>query len=127
MNLDADSDGLPDAWESVHGLDPQNSADAPLDADHDGVTNLDEYLSGTDPQDAGSRLRIETLRVKANSIALGFTALANRTYQVESRNAIDGTWNRVEKIDAQPNDRSITVTNILPSLKAEEFYRVRTP
>ena len=46
---DADSDGLPDAWERWHGLDPGNASDAALDPDGDGLTNLEEYLNGTLP------------------------------------------------------------------------------
>jgi N-acetylmuramoyl-L-alanine amidase len=46
---DYDGDGLPDAWEHLHGTDPLiPSADE--DPDGDGRTNLQEYLEGTDPQ-----------------------------------------------------------------------------
>jgi hypothetical protein len=48
--LDADHDGMPDAWERRHGFDPYNPADGPADADKDGYTNLEEYLNGTDPR-----------------------------------------------------------------------------
>lgn len=51
---DADSDGMPDAWESTHAFDPASAADAALDADSDGLTNLKEFLSGTNPRDADS-------------------------------------------------------------------------
>ena len=44
---DADSDGMPDAWESTYGVTAQN-----LDADGDGYTNLEEYLNGTHPFDS---------------------------------------------------------------------------
>ena len=43
---DSDGDGMPDQWESSHGLDPQNSADGPMDRDGDGYTNVEEYLNG---------------------------------------------------------------------------------
>lgn len=46
---DSDGDGMPDAWEIAHGLNPDNPADANTDADADGVTNLQEYLAGTNP------------------------------------------------------------------------------
>jgi chitinase len=45
---DSDGDGMPDAWEQQHGLNPAAN-DADDDPDHDGVTNLNEYLGGTDP------------------------------------------------------------------------------
>jgi len=45
---DSDSDGMPDAWETVHGLNPAVN-DAAGNPDHDGYTNLEEYQNGTDP------------------------------------------------------------------------------
>ncbi len=46
---DDDNDGMPDWWESLHGLDPNNASDASQDPDMDGLTNLEEFLGGTDP------------------------------------------------------------------------------
>lgn len=48
----ADADGLPDAWEIAHGLDP--AVDNHLgDPDGDGVPNLLEFALGLDPNSAG--------------------------------------------------------------------------
>lgn len=46
---DGDQDGMPDRWESSHGLKPQDPSDAASDKDQDGYTNLEEYLNKTDP------------------------------------------------------------------------------
>ena len=46
---DTDGDGMPDAWEKGHGLNPQDVADGAKDQDGDGYTNTEEYLNGTDP------------------------------------------------------------------------------
>lgn len=46
---DTDHDGMPDAWETRHGLNPRDPADGPADKDTDGYTNLEEYLNQTDP------------------------------------------------------------------------------
>lgn len=46
---DNDDDGMPDAWESGHGLNPHDLADGSKDQDGDGYTNVEEYLNGTDP------------------------------------------------------------------------------
>lgn len=42
---DDDEDGMPDAWERRHGLNPADSGDANGDADRDGYTNLEEWLA----------------------------------------------------------------------------------
>ena len=57
---DGDDDGLPDAWEVLHNLDPDddgmvdpaNGADG--DPDDDGLSNLGEFENGADPRDADS-------------------------------------------------------------------------
>lgn len=41
---DTDGDGMPDAWEIEHGLNP-NVANNNGDFDHDGYTDLEEYLN----------------------------------------------------------------------------------
>jgi hypothetical protein len=50
ITMDADNDGLDDAWETEHGLDP-NRNDAAEDFDGDGISNINEFTAGTLPDD----------------------------------------------------------------------------
>jgi len=45
----APSDGMPDAWETAHGLSPNDPADGPRDLDADGYTDRGEYLNSLIP------------------------------------------------------------------------------
>lgn len=43
---DTDGDGMPDAWETAHKLNPKDASDAAKDRDGDGYTNIEEYVNG---------------------------------------------------------------------------------
>ncbi len=42
---DTDGDGIPNAWETAHGLNPNSAADNKLDFDNDGYINVIEYIN----------------------------------------------------------------------------------
>jgi|GEM_PF-1017569 len=48
---DTDGDGLSDAWEVYHELNPLTENQVGKDSDDDGFSDLDEFVSGTDPYD----------------------------------------------------------------------------
>jgi len=110
---DTDGDGLPDAWELAHGLDPNNPADALLDADADGATNLQEYQAGTNPQDPLSFLRISRIdRTPDSGVSLLFTASATKTYTVQACSTVDSAqWTRITDVLATSTNRTVTVTD----------------
>jgi hypothetical protein len=43
--VDSDHDGIPDDWETAHGLNPNDPTDANKDLNGDGYTNLEKYLN----------------------------------------------------------------------------------
>jgi subtilisin family serine protease len=51
---DTDGDTIWDDWESAHGFDASDAADALVDADGDGFDNRTEYFAETAPRDAES-------------------------------------------------------------------------
>ena len=52
--LDSDDDGMTDAFETMHGLNPNDASDAGLDPDLDDLTNFEEAFWMTDPTVAHS-------------------------------------------------------------------------
>jgi hypothetical protein len=51
---DTDSDGMPDWWEDLYDLDPEDPSDAMEDLDDDGITNLEEFTGRTSPTEDNS-------------------------------------------------------------------------
>ena len=49
VGTDTDNDGMPDWWENLYGLDPDDPADANGYLVADGVTNLIKYKTGRNP------------------------------------------------------------------------------
>ncbi len=45
--VDSDMDGMPDEWELLHGLNPNDPSDANADFNGDGYTNIEKYINGT--------------------------------------------------------------------------------
>jgi hypothetical protein len=50
FRTDTDMDGMPDYWETLFALNPNDSGDAGTDADGDGDTNVEEYQASTNPK-----------------------------------------------------------------------------
>lgn len=93
---DSDHDGLPDAWELIHGLDPwddgtwqetsSGTKDGPNgpkgDPDHDGLINSYEYWAGTNPRaqisDIGGILDIQRDRDGDGVVNLSEQLLGSR-------------------------------------------------
>ena len=83
FGTDTDGDGMPDAWEIAHGLNPTNSSDAARDDDGDGFSNLQEYLAGTDPADPASSLHITSSVITGHDVQVSFASVLDKNYLLE--------------------------------------------
>jgi len=102
-----------------------------IDRDSDGVYDGDELDAGTNPADPQSYFRIESVILggPANGeLHLGFTAVSNHTYTVQSRDRFDsGPWSRWVDVVAYPSNRLVTLTNGLPGGAGSRAFRLVTP
>ena len=48
-HADSDSDNMPNAWEVLYGLNPNDPTDTASDYDNDGIVALQEFFEGTPP------------------------------------------------------------------------------
>lgn len=46
---DSDNDGIPDAWETAHGLNPHDASDAVAISKEDGYSNIEKYINSLVP------------------------------------------------------------------------------
>jgi hypothetical protein len=117
---DSDGDGLPDAWETANGLNPNDANDAAQDADGDGLSNRDEYLAGTDPRNAGSSLALSG-RVSNGSFELSFLGISGKQYSLQYKNDLRQTeWQTLSTFTAAQTGISIVPDQV----QVTRFYRV---
>lgn len=121
---DADGDGIPDAWETANGTNP-NVNDASADLDGDGMSNLQEYWAGTSPTNAVSALRFNAVLNSGPSLIFSFNAMSNRSYTIQSLPALSGSWQKWQDITAVTSNRTLWLTN--PIATTNRFYRLVTP
>lgn len=120
---DGDSDGMPDAYESVTpGLSVSNAGDAALDNDGDGQTNLQEFVTGTNPNDGTSRFS-STGSLSGAEFQLAFRSVKGRFYQVERSGSLTGSWEKVA-IHLEGTGGIVNFPVPLASGETRKFYRV---
>ena len=86
VSADTDADGLPDWWESLHGLNAFVFNSFTNDADGDGLTDLNEFQTDTHPTDADSVLAFVPSGVPAANV-VAWNSSDTRAYRVEFANA----------------------------------------
>lgn len=125
---DADSDGMPDLWEVLNGLNPLNAADAVLDPDGDGQNNLAEYLAGTDPRQVQSVLAATGNGFNGTGgYTFSFQTVAGKSYTVQWSATLEaGDWHKMEDVNATASETKM-MTDPAAGTSARRFYRIMTP
>ncbi|WP_224999008.1 T9SS type A sorting domain-containing protein [Cesiribacter sp. SM1] len=122
---DSDRDGMPDAWESVNGLDAENPADRNADRNGDGYTNLEEYLNGLLETAPTEFLRYPTevtaSNVTTNSISLSWSDNTESETNILLERSVDEGTTYTEIAELAPNTTSYTNEE----LEAGQWYYYR--
>lgn len=117
---DTNTNGLPDVWEAVFGIEDPNA-----DNDGDGMTNEQEYRAGTNPTNALSFLKVE-ISAAAGQATLRFGAVSNLTYTLQYLDRLgDDAWTRLADVPARRTNHVETITHT--NSTGSGFYRVVTP
>ncbi len=120
---DTDADGMPNAYESANGLNP-NGNDANGDLDNDGLTNYQEFLAGTNPNHADSVFRVTRINLANGQVRITWNSVAGKTYTIHAASQVDGPYLPVRNVpSAGPGE---TFTDFA-SASSRQFYRVSTP
>ncbi|MGA1194119.1 MAG: TIM-barrel domain-containing protein [Kiritimatiellia bacterium] len=120
---DLDGDGMPDAFEAYHGLNPYAPGDADLDPDDDKFDNLEEYIAGTSIIGGDSYFLISGLSVPAGT-QIGWDAVSGRLYNVWfATNLLDPSpWSLLIPFTNQTGIGPISVTDTNPA--SFNYYRI---
>lgn len=88
---DSDRDGISDALEAYHGMNPYSAADAAFDEDGDSFDVQEEFVAGTSPYNGDSFHAVTGVVESAGAAAsVSWRAVTGRTYRVmSSTNLLD--------------------------------------
>lgn len=126
---DFDGDGLPDAWETAVGLDPQDpagAAGASGDPDGDGLSNLAEFNGGTDPR--APTVRVLAFQANENGVNLRFNQPAHLVMRVQACDALEAaTWVTLSTFPSLNAPQETSFTDPRPVTAPIRLYRVTAP
>ncbi|HMP74674.1 MAG TPA: thrombospondin type 3 repeat-containing protein [Kiritimatiellia bacterium] len=122
---DIDGDGMPNAWEELHGFDKFNPLDALDDDDLDGFLNWEEYVFGTDPNDDTSYFRF--IPSSTPLPAVSYVSSTGRLYDIlVSTDLVAGGWS-YWKTNMPGSNATMTVIDTNAHPMRHYHIRVRAP
>ena len=87
--VDADQDGMQDAWELLVGLSPTNPADALLDTDGDGYTNLAEFKYLGHPLEAVIKASVTDLNLWPQHNSYSYNETMSASFTLTNTSDVD--------------------------------------
>jgi parallel beta-helix repeat protein len=124
---DADGDGMPSAWESGHGLDPEDATGtngAAGDPDGDITGNYDEYVADTDPNNESDYFRIVSIERPTN-VVVTYTSTNSRYYVVEyATNSASALTSWTSMYSPPVQGANGTTSTNEPGIATNRVYRV---
>jgi hypothetical protein len=125
--VDADADGLPDAWEVQFGLSAASAdgQDGPGgDPDGDGFTNRQEWLNGTDPKSASSSIQLGVTYGPGQTLNLLLAAPAGKKFRVEGSADLRGAgWQTLREVQASTS--GVVLIDTEPASTETQYFRVQ--
>ena len=130
--VDSDGDGLSDQEELTgqdNALTPANpngqlTNPSKPDTDGDGLSDGDEAIAGTDPNSAASLFRVSNASGTAGGFNVEWTAIQDKSYEVQYRDAMVGGWAGLTNIVAASTGLTNVVDTSAP-VGGQRFYRVK--
>jgi hypothetical protein len=127
-NPDANSNGLPDAWETQYFGNTNTAKGAPTaDADGDGLSNLQEYQAGTDPTNRLSVLCVSALEFYSPSseFVIRWQSATGKTYSIHcSTNLVTDSFTNLVIGDVPAHLPENVYTDAVPRPDTV-FYRIK--
>jgi sialidase-1 len=120
--IDNDNDGMPDAWEILHGLNP-NISNSAADADGDGASNGSEYFAGTDPLESSSVFAISQIS-NGLQIQMEWSSIPGKSYVIEESGDLI-TWNVAAGSTVLTATSSTSSAGIAADASIRRFFRIR--
>jgi hypothetical protein len=124
---DTDNDGIPDAWELLHGTN-LSAMNRTTDRDGDGASDVEEYLADTNPADPADRFGILNFTQSGLVSLLSWPTKSTRNYVLQSRSDFEvGTvWKNVSPgpLIGTGNILTGSVTNSLA--EPHLFFRIQS-
>lgn len=122
--IDANHNGISDAWEQYYFGDTSTNRTQKTDTDGDGMTDYAEFIAGTDPTNVLSNLRFLKADAQTNgAVHLQWAVIPGRSYQVLTSTNNLHDWQAVSPwMQAVVSPMNFTATN---SFKGPRMYKVQ--